>query len=101
MFKITTFANAGMKVLKLEGRLTGPWIEELDRCWQEIIVAHQRQVLVDLSEVTFIGPDAKGLLTRMWQHGARFHAAGCLNASIVQEITQQDTAETADPTDTR
>ncbi len=92
MFRITTFADAGVMVVKPEGRLTGPWIQELARSWYEIAVVHRNGVLVDLSDVTFIDSEAKTLLTRMWQSGSRFHAEGCLNRSIVQEITQADSA---------
>lgn len=87
MLRITTLTNPGTTTLQLEGKLTSPWTEELHRCWQEMIDAHQQQVLIDLSGVTFIDADGKALLTHLWQQGATFHAAGCLNTSIVEEIT--------------
>ena len=88
MLKITTDATAGEPALRLEGRLTSPWVAELDRWWQEIVGTDSIPVLVDLTGVTFIGSEGKALLTRMWQHGVKFHTAGCLNTSILEEIMQ-------------
>ena len=88
MLKITIHPEAGVTRLKLEGRLAGPWVEELDRCWREAAGAQQDHVVVDLSGVTFIDLEGKELLTRMWQQGAKLHAVGCLTRCIVDEISK-------------
>ena len=88
MLKITIHPEAGVTRLKLEGRLAGLWVEELDRCWREAAGAPQNHVVVDLSEVTFIDPEGKELLTKMWQQGAKLHAVGCLTRCIVDEISK-------------
>jgi hypothetical protein len=88
MLKITTRTDAGTVILKLEGRLAGPWVEELNRCWREAADSRRSSVLVDLTGVTFIAPEGKALLARMWRQGAKFHAMGCLNTCIVEGITR-------------
>jgi len=88
MLKITIHPEAGGTRLTLEGRLAGLWVEELDRCWRDAAGAQQNHVVVDLSGVTFIDPEGKALLTKMWQQGAKFHAVGCLTRCIVDEISQ-------------
>jgi hypothetical protein len=88
MLKITIHPEAGVARLTLEGRLVGPWVEELDRCWREVAATEPSQVVVDLSGVTFIAPEGKALLTGMWQQGAKFHAAGCLTKCIVEDVTK-------------
>ncbi|MFO0698266.1 MAG: hypothetical protein U0236_03475 [Nitrospira sp.] len=88
MLKITTQIEAGMTALKLDGKLTSPWTEELDRYWQDISGSLQNRILVDLTGVTFIGSEGKAILARMWRQGATFRAAGCLNTSILEEITE-------------
>ncbi len=88
MLKITVYPEAGAARLELEGRLAGPWVEELDRCWREAAGAQHNHVMVDLSGVTFIDPEGKALLTKMWQQGAKFHAVGCLTRCIVDEIAK-------------
>jgi len=34
MLKITLQSDAGVAVFQLEGRLAGPWVKELERCWR-------------------------------------------------------------------
>ena len=41
-------------VLKLEGRLAGPWVAELDRLWRETSrVREGRKLALDLRETTY------------------------------------------------
>lgn len=75
-------------LLRLEGRLMGPWVEELQSSWSRMDVAQQRRTVIDLTGVTFVDPEGKSLLSRMWQQGAEFRAAGCLTRCIVEEITE-------------
>ena len=89
VLKITTRSEATLTELVLEGRLAGPWVDELDRCWSKVAGSRQSPVVVDLSGVTFIDPDAKALLTKMWQQGAKLHAVGCLTKCIVEEVTKK------------
>ena len=90
MLKVTTQTDAGTMVLKLDGKLTSPWTEELDRCWQDVPGSQRKRMLVDLTGVTFIGSEGKEILARMWRQGATFRAAGCLNTTILEEITEVD-----------
>lgn len=47
-------------VLKLEGRLAGPWVAELDRLWEQTSPARgARKLALDLRETTFA--DAGGI----------------------------------------
>ncbi|MGH7208395.1 MAG: STAS domain-containing protein [Nitrospiraceae bacterium] len=90
MLKITIHPEAGATRLILEGRLAGPWVEELDRCWRGVAATEPSHAVVDLSGVTFIDPEGKALLTMMWQQGAKLHAAGCLTRCIVEEVMKKD-----------
>lgn len=94
MLKITQHRDAGSDAvsLKLEGRLAGPWVEELDTCWRQMTANPQGRTVVDLTGVTFVDVDGKALLTRMWQQGAELCAAGCLTRCIVDEITKSGRA---------
>jgi anti-anti-sigma regulatory factor len=89
MLKITTLTNAESTALKLEGRLAGPWVQELDRCWNSIVSTAKNHTLsVDLSAVTYVDSDGKGLLKKIHRQGARLVASGCLTSCIVNEIMQ-------------
>ena len=87
MLKVTAQTTDGTTAVHLEGKLTNPWTDELNRYWQEVPGSQRKQVLIDLTGVTFIDSDGKALLTEMWEQGATFRSAGCLNFSIVEEIT--------------
>lgn len=89
MLKITTHRDAASESVSfmLEGRLAGPWVEELNSCWCQMEANQQRRAVIDLTGVTFVDSEGKALLVRMWQQGAEFRAAGCLTRCIVEEIT--------------
>jgi hypothetical protein len=71
----------------VEGRLTGPWVLELERAWAGVSATASVPVEVDLTAVSFIGDDGKALLNRIWQQGAVLLANGCCTGHIVNEIT--------------
>ncbi|HKO31686.1 MAG TPA: hypothetical protein VJU54_11140 [Nitrospiraceae bacterium] len=75
-------------LLILEGRLGGPWVDELDTCWRQLAANSVGGSMVDLTGVTFVDEKGKVLLTRMWEGGAEFRATGCLTRCLVEEITR-------------
>ncbi len=85
MLKITTQTNATGTVFELEGKLAGPWVQELEGCWRRAI-ATDRPLRVMLKAVTFIDDAGKGLLAEMHQRGAALMAEGCMTRAIVKEI---------------
>ena len=89
MLKITTLAKADSTALKLEGRLAGPWVQELERCWDSTVGRKVNHPLsVDLSAVTYVDSDGKDLLEKLHRQGAELIASGCLTSCIVKEIVQ-------------
>ena len=90
MLKITENKNAVPVSLSiiLEGKLVGPWVEELNSYWRQMSVNQPSGTMIDLTGVTFIDANGKALLTKLWQQGAELRAAGCLTRSIVEEITK-------------
>lgn len=88
MLKITQQTTSKSVRMTLEGRLAGPWVEELERSWRRIHGSVPIPLVVDLTGVTFIGQSGKALLTEMLREGAEFVAAGCCTKSIVEELKQ-------------
>jgi len=62
MLKIThdVPATIGRAVLRLEGRIAGPWVDELRRTFADVHRSADAPVIVDLKDVTFI--DHAGLV---------------------------------------
>ena len=72
--------------LILEGRLSGPWLTELEQAWQRVKQSGKNSIVIDLTGVTFIEVGGRKLLRRLWREGADLIAAGCCNRSIVEGI---------------
>ena len=68
MLKITGQRDAASDSMSLllEGRLVGPWVEELNSYWSQISGNQQSGAVIDLTGVTFIDANGKALLTRLW-----------------------------------
>jgi len=92
MLKITTNHDDNQIILELEGRLTGPWVQELRLCWQSTTGA-RRRINVILKQVTFIDDGGKQLLKEMHRGGAVLTADGCMTKAIVETIIGGDTHE--------
>jgi hypothetical protein len=89
MLKITAQSRSEPEALLiiLEGRLAGPWVEELSVCWDQLSVDQRDRTTIALTGMTFIDDQGKELLAGLWQQGADLKAAGCLTRCIVEDIT--------------
>ena len=88
MLKVTTLDIKQTVTLKLEGRLAGPWVQEVTRVWADA-ACQERRYVVDLTAVTFIDNPGRALLETMSKRGAQFIAADCLTRNIVAEIQKE------------
>src|SRR5437879_10138324 len=88
MLRITVYDNPGCLTVQLEGRLAGPWVRELEDCWQSTRASPRQPVLrFDLTGVTIINAAGKEFLAAMHTEGAEFLARSCLLRAVVAEIT--------------
>ncbi|MGD0773110.1 MAG: hypothetical protein ABSC05_09845 [Candidatus Solibacter sp.] len=87
MLKITLHDSAHEFRLKLEGRLSGPWVQELEQCWKTASsTTHGRKTVLDLGEVDFVDPAGEALLSRMYAEGVALVAVTPLICALLQEI---------------
>jgi len=87
MLKITIEKNSRCTTLRVEGRLTGPWVEELERTWRAVTSdPADGRVWIDLTDVTFVAEEGKRLLEAMYGEGAKLKASGCVTRRLVEEI---------------
>jgi hypothetical protein len=88
MLRITVRESRESLTVQLEGRLAGPWVREMEECWQTTRPSQRKAVLrFDLTGVTFIDAAGKKFLAAMHTEGAEFLARGCLMRAHVTEIT--------------
>lgn len=94
MLKITIQDRAEELRLRLEGRLSGAWVNELRQCWQTAASTTEfRATVLDLREVDFVDPDGQALLADMHRRGVRLEACSPLIQHLVEEIAGCATVE--------
>jgi hypothetical protein len=88
MLRITVQNAPGILTFRLEGRLAGPWVRELEECCRGALANQRKPLLcVDLTEVTSIDAAGQACLAALHRQGAEFVAADCLMKAVVAEIT--------------
>ena len=87
MLRITVHDDPRALTFQLEGSLAGPWLRELEACWQSTLARQCKPILrVDLTGVTFIDAAGRACLAALHRQGAEFVAADCLTKAVVDEI---------------
>ena len=89
MLRITKQAEPDQTILRVEGKLVQPWIQELENCWRTCRQAGSdaaQALVLDLRSVTFVGLEGKELLSRIYRSGATFMTSGIWMNSVVQEL---------------
>lgn len=87
MLKITLLGDPELPTLKLEGKLSGPWVSELEHSWNGFLYEGlKRPVEVDLSDVTFISSEGKKLLKSMFEQGANLQSRSLMTRFILNQI---------------
>lgn len=86
MFRITSLIEDGEIVLKLEGSLRGPCVQELESCWRA--AEGVLPVRVDLREVCHVDARGRELLMSMYRARVRLITRGCVLPELVREIAQ-------------
>lgn len=87
MLRITVHRDEQTIRLQLEGRLAGPWLEELDETFQRALAdKRQPKIEVDLTGLISIDRGGKTYLESMHQRRVEFIVGDCETKSIVDEI---------------
>lgn len=91
MLKITVHQSPGKSCFQLEGKLTGPWVEELCRVWQSVASSpDSRELQIDLREVSFADHNGRDLLRQIYQRsGAIFLADSPLTQHFADEASRK------------
>ena len=71
MLKISEPVANHAATLKLEGRLIGPWVDELKNACERYLTAKQ-SIILDFADVTFADRTGLALLRRLRARGVRW-----------------------------
>ena len=88
MLKVTITNIDSAETWELEGKLTGEWVRELDRCWKERVSPNGTPLQVRLKSVSYIDAAGKQLLAEMHGQGVEIKGCGCMTTAVVDEITR-------------
>jgi outer membrane protein len=86
MLRVTVSKQDSVEIWELEGKLSGEWVKELERCWRGRSSRNGVATQVHLKAVTFIDPAGKQLLAEMHARGAEIRGCGCMTRAVVEDI---------------
>lgn len=90
MMKIQTTDLDGQLTLQVEGRLAGPFVPELEKCWQTARANRpDGKISVDLKSVTCIDRAGRSLLQLMHSRGVGFPRPGLSTQDILEQIMER------------
>jgi hypothetical protein len=68
MLKITVHEDKRMHTIRLEGKIGGPWVEELERTWTALAPSlGSKKLQLDLRGVAFADDKGRKLLRKIYQ----------------------------------
>jgi anti-anti-sigma regulatory factor len=71
----------------LQGKLVGPWVEELRSCWKKKHrVRNGRRCVLDLNDVMFIDKSGERLLRALSKRGAQLVANGVYTNHVLDHV---------------
>lgn len=91
MLKITVEESERAETIKLEGKITGPWVEELNRAWHALTPSlGHKQLELDMRGVGFVDAKGRQLLREIYQQtNAYFLADSPLMRYFADEAMRQ------------
>ena len=91
MLRITVQNGEKAQTIKLEGKVVGPWVEELERTCQSVVRSlGARELHLDLRGVGFVDAKGRGLLREMYlRTNARFLADSPLTRYVVEDAMRE------------
>ena len=92
MLRITVDENPETVVIKLEGRVAGPWAAELGRLWEEKApVVANKKLAIDLRETTFADAGGMRVLKTIYsQTGAAFLTGTPWTQYLAEEVARKN-----------
>lgn len=72
--------------LILEGKVVGPWVEELERTWQSLDADNSPSIELDLRSVQYVSYSGKDLLRKMHHAGVKLVAGGLMSREWVDGL---------------
>jgi hypothetical protein len=86
MLRITIQPTWDGTTFKLDGKVVGPWVQNLERLWQHAREnALHRTVRVDLTSVLLVDRDGKRVLKWMHEDGVELMGKDSFTKSVIED----------------
>ena len=97
MLRVTVEDLGSALRLKVEGRLVGAWVPELEQSWRRLIRSPGVGLIVDLTDTEFVDLAGTYLLSLMYRGGIQLRANSPYMKCVVAGITEKARADHAKP----
>jgi ABC-type transporter Mla MlaB component len=88
--KITFRKNPLSTTLRLKGKLSGLWVDEVARTWCYVVTrSPAKSVTVDLAGVSFIDSEGIKLLRWLFEQGTHLRAGRLMTQYIIDRVAQE------------
>jgi anti-anti-sigma regulatory factor len=97
MLRISTSEDEQVVAIRLEGRVAGPWVDELAGAWKAVAPrVAEKKLQLDLRGVTFADDSGKRVLREIYaQSGAEIVAKTAWSDYLAEEIRSNPTSDIA------
>ena len=90
MLKISVVESRNQRRLVLEGKLITPWTEELrSACKSARVDLGDRELVVDLKNVTVISPEGEDMLSALLSEGVKFRCCGVFARQVLRQVARK------------
>jgi hypothetical protein len=91
MLRITVQDGDNAQVIRFEGKIIGPWVDEIDRVWCSLTPSlGTKELRLDVREVAFVDVKGTELLRKIYQKTkARFLADSPLTRYFADQAMRQ------------
>jgi anti-anti-sigma regulatory factor len=90
VLRITIIDEPSEQRWVLQGRISGPWVAQLQSNWKNSAAANgQLKRVVDLNGVTLVDLNGEKVLCSMMKDGAEFVATGVYMKHLVETLEQK------------
>ncbi len=94
MLRISVMNEPGITRVRLEGKLAHEWVDEARHAWAGLPgVNGEKEIVVDLLNVSFVDDAGHQLLAEMRHAGAELMGSGPLMSALIDEIEEAESAE--------
>ena|ERR1700723_894362 len=97
MLRISVINSQTERRLVLEGKLIGPWVEELRKAWKTANggVAG-RALVVDVKDVCVISQEGENALFELMSEGAMFRCKGVVTKHLIQQLRRRSKSNSSE-----